>query len=303
MHFRDLNEAPSANDYMKAFLHDESSSQSQQIVAGDLTLTAGGVLQVGHQTFDLQKEARKDLAKVAHIPSTYFEEIDPELRAINFNHRLSQFVGRDETLGIVSNDNAVLRVRQLRFGQIPASQVVEALLDAAPRDTVSNEIRVVEYERDNRFDVAIVSRGLQIEPRRGDVVCGGVHLTIEENGAIQVGPESFRLVCMNGAMARVCAGGQHRLRRGQGRNSERKFIETLRDFGRTAWSDWEHVKRGLDEHARKPLDRSDIGHIIQGLRQSPFFISARAASRVEDQLRSKTDDLTFYDLPALSEKT
>lgn len=297
MNIRSVDEAPSANDYLKAIQHDEFSSQSRHFVAGDLTLTRGGLLQLGDQAFDVQKEARRDLAKVARIPSTYFEEIDPELRAVNLNHRMNQFVGRDETLEVViSNDNAVLRVRRPRFGQIPASRVIEALLEAAPRDAVSNDIRVVEYERDSRLDVAIISRDLQIEPRRGDVVCGGVHLTIEENGAVQVGPESFRLVCLNGAMARVCAGGQHRLRRGQGRNSERKFIETLREFGRTAWGDWEHVKRGLEALARKPLDQGDIGHVVDGLRQSPFFISARVASRVEEQLRSHADDLTFYDL-------
>ena len=297
MHIRNLDEAPSANDYLKALEHDESISQFQAVVAGELRLTPGGLLQAGDQAYEVLDEARTDLAKLAHIPVAYFEEIDPELRAINLNGRLRHFFGHDENLEVViSNDTAVHRVRRPRFGQIPASQAVEALLGAVPADIVSNRIRVVEYERDRRLDLAVVSRALQVEPRRGDVVCGGVHLTIEENGAVQVGPESFRLVCLNGAMARVCAGGQHRLRRGQGRHSECKFMETLREFGRTAWGDWQHVKNGMEELARKPLDRSDIGHIIRSLLQSPFFISARAARRVEDQLRSYADDLTFYDL-------
>jgi len=297
MHIRNLDEAPSVNDYLKALEHDESSREFQAVGAGELRLTPGGLLQAGNQAYEVLDEARMDLAKLARIPAAYFEEIDPELRAINLNGRLRHFFGGDETLEIViSNDNAVHRVRRPRFGQIPASHAVEALLEGDPTTTVSNDIRVVEYERDRRLDVAVVSRALQVEPRSGDIVCGGVHLTIEENGAVQVGPESFRLVCLNGAMARVCAGGQHRLRRGHGKDSERRFMATLREFGRTAWRDWEHVKKGLDELARKPLDRSDIGHVVHGLRQSPFFISARAASRVEDQLRRNADDLTFYDL-------
>ena len=52
----------------------------------------------------------------------------------------------------------------------------------------------------------------------------------------------------------------------------------------------------MQELAQRPLDRGDIGHIIHGLRQSPFFISGRAASRVETKLRQNPDDLTFYDL-------
>jgi hypothetical protein len=187
-------------------------------------------------------------------------------------------------------------VERPRFGQIPASQAIEAILDAVPEASISNDIRVVEYERDRRLDVAVVAPALEAQPRRGDIVCGGVHLAIEESGAVQVGPESFRLACLNGAMARVCAGGQHRLRRGMGSDSERKFIASLREFARTAWRDWEHVKRGLEELAGRSLDRGDIGHIIHGLRQSPFFISGRAAGRVEEQLRGHGGDLNFYDL-------
>jgi len=297
MHARNLDEAPNVNDYLKALEHEETGREFQVVRAGNLVLTPGGLLRAGDETHELMDEARKDLAKLARIPASYFEEIDAGLRAANFNGRLPQLFGRDETLEVVvSNDNAVQRVQRPRFGLLRPSQAVEALIEGVPAATISNDIRVVEYQREGRLDVALVARALETQPRAGDVVCGGVHLTIEENGAVQVGPESFRLVCRNGAMARVCAGGQHRLRRGQGKDSDRKFLATLREFSRTAWQDWEHVKRGLEELARKPLERGDIAHIIRGLRESPFFISGRAAGRVEEQLRQHGNDLTFYDL-------
>ena len=297
MHIRSIDDAPSANDYLKALEYEESSREFRPVAAGTLQLTEGGLLEVGGESLEITDEARIDLAKLARIPGPYFSEIDAPLRAVNFNARLWQFHGKDEALEVtVSNDNAVHRVQRPRFGQVPASLVVEALLEGVPDDTVSNGIRVIEYERDRRLDLAVISRALEAEPRSGDIVCGGVHLTIEENGAVQVGPESFRLVCRNGAMARVCAGGKHRMRRGQGKDSDRKFMATLREFGRTAWQDWDRVKKGLEALARQPLDRGDIGHIMHGLRQSPFFISARAAGRVEEQLRGSGNDLTFYDL-------
>lgn len=297
MHLRSLEQAPSVNDYLMALECEETAREFQVVVAGNLLLTPGGLLQAGDETHELMDEARKDLARLARIPVPYFNEIDAELRAANFNGRLPQFLGRDEALEVViSNDNAVHRVQRPRFGQVQASQAVDALLDGVPAVSISNDIRVVEYQRESRLDVALVAPALDVQPRAGDVVCGGVHLTIEENGAVQVGPESFRLVCLNGAMARVCAGGQHRLRRGHGKNSDQRFMATLREFGRTAWQDWEHVKTGLEALARQPLDRGDIGHIMHGLRQSPFFVSARAASRVEEQLRQNADDLTFYEL-------
>ncbi len=297
MHLRSLEQSPIADEYLKSVQHDESLRDFRPVPAGQVKLTRGGLLAAGDQTFELAGEALADLAKLARIPGPYFEEIDPELRAVNFNKRLPHFLGSEEALAVtISKDNAVHRVERPRFGQIPASLAIEAILDAAPAASISNDIRVIEYERDRRLDVAVVAPALQTQPRRDDVVCGGVHLTIEESGAVQVGPESFRLACLNGAMARVCAGGQHRLRRGMGSDSERKFIASLREFGRTAWRDWEHVKKGLEELARKPLDRGDIGHVIHGLRQSPFFISGRAAGRVEEQLRGHGGDLDFYDL-------
>lgn len=297
MHIRHLNDAPSASDYLKALEYEESSREFRPVAAGTLQLTAGGLLQVGGESLEIMEDAHADLATLAHIPGSYFAQIEPELRSVNFNARLPRFHGEEETIEVtVSNDNAVHRVQRPRFGQLRASLVIEALLESGPGYTVSNDIRVIEYERDRRLDVALISRALEAQPHKGDIVCGGVHLTIEENGAVQVGPESFRLVCRNGAMARVCAGGKHRVRRGQGKDSDRKLMATLREFGRTAWQDWEQVRTGLEGLARQPLDRGDIGHIMHGLRQSPFFISAGAARRVEEQLRGQGNDLTFYDL-------
>lgn len=297
MHIRSLDQAPTANDYLTAVQSEEKSRDFRPAAAGQLFLSTGGLLDVNGETFELADDAQADLAKLARIPAAYFSDISPDLRAVNFNARLPQFHGRDESLEVtISNDNAVHRIQPPRFGRIPVPLVIETLLDGLATDTVSNDIRVIEYERERRLEVAIISRALQAEPRSGDIVCGGVHLTIEENGGVQVGPESFRLVCRNGAMARVCAGGKHRLRRGKGRDSDRKFLTTLREFGRTAWQDWQLVKNGLEALALQKLDAGDIGQIMHGLRQSPFFISARAASRVEEQLRANGDDLTFYDL-------
>lgn len=245
MHLKSLNDAPNANDCLKAREYEESSREFGSVAAGSLQLSPGGLLLIGGEPLEIMDDANADLAKLARIPGAYFTEIGPELRAVNFNVRRPHFHGDDETLEVtVSNDNAVQRVQRPRFGQLRASLVIEALLESAPQDTVSNDIRVVEYERDRRLDLALVSRALEAEPHRGDIVCGGVHLTIEESGAVQVGPESFRLVCRNRAMARVCAGGKHRLRRGLGKDSDRKRMATLREFARTAWQDWEQVKKG-----------------------------------------------------------
>jgi hypothetical protein len=289
--------APTADDYLRTLETDERCRDCQVVKAGNIWLSPGGRLMVGDQAYEVQDAARKDLSNLARIPATYFEEIEPELRAFSFNCRFPRFLGTDEALNLtVSNDIGVQRVQQRRLRQIPASKVVDSMLDAVPEVRVSNDIRVIEYQRGRRFDIAVVAPTQQTEPKRGDVVCGGIHLTIEENGAVQVGPESFRLICLNGAMARICADGKHRLRRGQGENGDKTFLSTLRKFTQQAWRDWGHVKKGLEDLANKPLDRDDLAHIVASLRQSPFFISAQAARQVEKQLRRDVQALTFFDL-------
>jgi hypothetical protein len=115
VNLHNLDQAPSANDYLKTLQQDESSREFQPVGAGVLRLTTGGLLQVGDKAYELMDQARLDLAKLARIPGSYFEQIDPELRAANFNARLGLFVGRDEALEVTSsNDKSVHRVQRPR---------------------------------------------------------------------------------------------------------------------------------------------------------------------------------------------
>lgn len=293
MHLKSIESAQSGTDYLRACQNEESGRSSCSVVAGALRMTSAGGLQIDDRIYEVLNQAQKGLAKTANIPVGYFSEIDPDLRAHNFNARVSTV--RRVVRVTISNDNAVQGVHPEKFAKIPCSDMIQILLEAAPKDIDPNHIRAVEYDHD-RVDLALITPALQSEPRARDVIYGGVHLTVEPGGAVQVGPESFRLICMNGAMARVCAGGQHRLRRGLGRDSERRFLETFRVFAAAAWRDWERVKSGLEELAHKVLSTSDIDSVIRALRSSPFFISARAAVRVAEQLRQNGEDLTYYDL-------
>jgi hypothetical protein len=147
MHLQNLELAPSVNDYLKAPESEETAREFQVVVAGNLLLTPGGLLQVGDQTHELMDEARKDLPRLARIPVSYFNEIDAELRAVNFNSRLPHFLGRDEALEVViSNDNAVHRVQRPRFGQLQASRAVEALLGGVPGVSVSNDLTESDHD-------------------------------------------------------------------------------------------------------------------------------------------------------------
>ncbi len=296
MHVRDLDEAPLAGDFLAQLREEESERQSYVVSTGDVALGENGVLTVGGQRFRPGPRTLQDLAGLARIPADYFADLEPDLRAVNFNRRLPRTAGGREVT-IVSNGNTVERICLDRLLQPSRAQVVAAILEAAPANVVPNNIRCVGYGLDGHLDVSFISRALQTQPRVDDTVCGGVHLTIKGVGAVQVGPATFRLVCSNGALARVCAGGRHRVRRGAVTTSDRTFIGAVQAFARAAWDAWDRVVDGLRRLSAEPLAPDAVAELVGRLRQSPFFISARAARLVQESLtRQGTDGLTLYDL-------
>jgi hypothetical protein len=287
---------PSATELLERLQSEESKLQTETIATEDVELLEDGRLQIGTVASPLADNARNDLARLARIPTAYFTEIDNSLRAVNFNRRLSTEV-TDRRLAIISNDNGL--VEAVRGGQllsVPRSRIVQAVLDASPADTVSNSIVAVVYALNGHMDVSLVAPALQTQPRVNDIVLGGVHLGQEDEGAIQIGPATFRLICSNGAMARVCANGKHRIRRGSGPESGQTLLENVASFAQEAWSSWPALAEGIGRLASERL--GNMQPIIQRLRDRPFFISAAAARRVQEALsrEGEAGSLTLFDL-------
>ncbi|HQX53252.1 MAG TPA: hypothetical protein PLR25_25255 [Planctomycetaceae bacterium] len=297
MRIQSLEDAPSGAEYLDKLQREESSLVNRTVEGRKLHLDQDGSLRLDDERFLVEETALTDLARLARIPDEYFRDINSTLKAVNFNSRFPERVQNEAPVElIISNDNSIVRVQQSAFRPGRAAIILEMLLESVPPDTNSNDIRVIEYERDRRLDVAVISRCLETEPLAGDIVFGGVHLTIEDNGGILVGPENFRLACSNGSMARVCTGGQHRIRRGNGKHSELRLMEKLRQFIGIAWQEFEHVRKGLQELTQTRLDSKDVSQIVSTLRTSPFFVSAHTARLVEQQLRLHGEDLTLFDL-------
>ena len=300
MNVKSLEHAPTGHDYLTALQAEERSREFVRVTAGEITMADNGRLRIADREFEVDGPALKDLARHSRIPLPYLKSINCSLRAVNFNARLSQFFDPAHGFEVVSNDNRLARLEAPRFGRVTQSEAVEQLLDSAPPVVNSNSIRAIEYQREGRFEVALVTSDLSLEPLPNDVVLLGVHLTIDESGAVQVGAETFRLICLNGAMARACVGERHMLRRGKGVGSREKFVRSLRELAKAAWNAHEQVRVGLASLAGRPLGRHDLEHVVRALRTAPFFISRSVAERIRADLQRQSSarggDLTFLDL-------
>ena len=293
-----LNDAPLVAQFVEQLIDAERAERAERYSAAEVRLCDDGRLAVGKDQYMLSETAAAELAKMTGIPTTFFRELDADLRAVVFNRRFAKRMASDATLDIVWKNSSIAHVRRAtRFHVVPRSEIVTTILEQAPADAVSNGIRIIIYALNGHVDLAFVTQALTAEPKPGDIVCGGVHLTIEDNGAIQVGPAMFRLQCSNGAMSRICWKGRHRIRRGDGKDSRRRNLATISQFSAESWRSWHGLVESLTTLANKPLD--NIGAIIARLRGRPFLISEAAAKLVHkelEQLIALGRAPTHYDL-------
>ena len=293
-----FDNAPTADQIIDQLRAVERAQQIDTHRADDIRLRKDGLLDAGGEHFAVVIGGRRDLARLASIPAPFFRDLDPDLQAILFNRRFADTVPAASMIDIARNDSGVIHIRRAnRLHTIARSELVSAILDQAPSDTVSDGIRVITYALNGHVDAALVTRALSTEPVRGDVVYGGVHLTIEEKGATQIGPALYRLECSNGAMSRICWKGHHRIRRGDGKGSRSRFLAIIRKFAGESWSCWHDVASSLRPLATRQL--GDLDSLIARLRGRPFLISNAAARLVYNELqkhRERGETPSHYDL-------
>jgi hypothetical protein len=293
-----LQTAPLVGRFIDQLIDAERAERIATHSATDVRLCDDGQLQVGGERYPLGEKARYDLARIAAIPAQFFWEVDGDLRATLFKRRIATHGPANGTVDIIWKNSAVVHVRpSTRLNTIPRSEILTTIAEQAPPAVISNDIRAITYALNGRVDLALVTEALTTVPRPGDIVYGGVHLTIEENGATQIGPALFRLICSNGAMSRICWKGHHRIRRGDGKDSRGRLLGTISKFAGESWNSWHEVAGSLAPLATRRLD--DLDSLIARLSGRPFFISEAAARLVReilDQQIANGETLTHYDL-------
>lgn len=294
-----LNESPTMPEFRKR-LKDEDTANRVSIVANQLSMNEEGIIilkGVDLPQLSPSEEALLDLAYLAKIPANYFINCDPYLRSVNFNRRIGLEIAWATPLEVLVTGSNALRIRADNLFRTSRSRLLDAVLIGTPEDVVTDELRVMTYGLNGVLDIAIVSPTRKSEPKKDDIVCYGVSLTEEKDGAVQIGIAIYRLACGNGALSRVCS-DQHKIRRPKNDLSREKFFfKRIEDQTRESWKQWNEVSTGLKNLCSKPLDNSMPDRLVSRLRQSPFFISVRLANTIRERLNieSASSEPTMYD--------
>lgn len=300
-----LEKAPTLEGFIEEVAAQEDRAARHEVVAYDLKLELNGLLAIRGKALDglfqVSPNALKDLARLAEIPAPYFGSCDDELRAFSFNHRLHQKRVDDLSLRVVMDGQVVVRVQDRRLLPVPRLPILRSILNAIPDDVKKENLRVLNYIWNGRFDISVISPTLTCQPRPGDTVAFGISLSEDTEGAVQVQGAALRLACINGAITRTCDGRFHRLRRPSNRaDRQDAFLRQIENFAREAWALWPSSAEGLSKLDRVGLGLDQHDALILRLRQAPFFLSLRVVNQILERLPIETagrdSSPTMYDL-------
>jgi hypothetical protein len=287
-----LHEAPTLADFCRKVDAEEGSLTDRTVPVSSLELGTDGILTVKNRDIEeklvISEEAVRDVAHLAQIPMPYFGDCDLALRSISFNTRIRHKIPPERPVHLIIRNGILDRIQSDNLLRTPRAPILDTVGNAIPQGIRKEELRVVKHGWNGTFDVSIIAPGLTCTPRVGDVIAFGVNVNQNQDGAVQIHGAVFRYICRNGAIARVCDGRQHRIRRPIAKGDrEEQFLDRVRSFAALAWGGWQEHAEALQQLPRVPLSEGEVEALAPRLRQAPFFLSAGVVRMLLNRLTSE----------------
>ncbi len=290
-----LDTAPTLEEEIERLREDDSAYKRYPVQPCELELqTADEAPMVSFRgaslsgDFRLSERAVADMARLGRTPVPFFKDCSPALKATIFKARKND---GQMPLQVVIREGILDRVLNGNLLPLPTAQLLETVRNTIPEGARAEDLRVIGFSGDERFDISVIAGSLTTEPRPGDVVAFGVSLREGRDGALQIGSATYRLICANGAISRTCDGSEHRLRRPLNRaDRQGEFLRKAQSFLTDSWGQRQAIARKLSDIQQIVLDRDGQEGLRMRLRQAPFFLTARLARQVLDRLMVEAGD-------------
>lgn len=301
---RKFEEAETASDFVARVQKEEKESNHVRISAKDLAwgpdrrVSIVGGAHAGD--YELAGEAEQDVAKHTDVPSKFLGNCEEDLWEHIVRTRWDRKVPPGLPLDLLVVGQKVERIQPHRsLRMVARSPLLEAILNKAPAGISMATVRVLPDHWNGSIDVSLISSGLTDAPVAGDTIYGGVNVRETTTGSVQVSATTFRLVCSNGAVVRLCSENQHHLRRLPDRpENDQRFLKTVGEFAHRAWAEWEGTRRALKDLTTRSVPVQDLDNFGQQLRRAPYLLDARVIDQILDRIRNDHRDrteVTLYD--------
>ena len=207
-------------------------------------------------------------------PSNLLPQLGPGLGKLTF--RVTQAKGRRAPkvservrLALCQETGRVLALTDDRLAALPNSDVVKAMMEAWPSAISSETIEVARFElTPTEFSLDCHTDRLRAEPRKGDVLHGGISIRHSQAGTCSTTILSYisRLACSNGMTQRICLQNRAaRIRRCSSENSPDYMIASIKRQVKGAWA---QLQERLEAEMAELLDhRIDIRGLPEDLRR------------------------------------
>jgi hypothetical protein len=258
------------------------SVEPVRVPSAEIHLDPEGLLVLGGRHLEMTKEARDKIVDLGGIPPSFYDKCPADLGAHVFNRLFSQKVSSGVVAQsfdiMILNNNTIAAICEPRLSALPAIDVLDIVLSAAPGNLTKNEnaLQVHHFRLNGSMSVSLLSPDAKAEPRPRDIVQAGVDIYHSTWGdfATQVNTYLLRLVCSNGALIRVCE-HEHgvRIRRDEfvDRN---EMLGRVRRVAELAWSDLDKKLDVLKRLATEPAE--DINAVIEKIARDSNLSLGRA---------------------------
>jgi len=268
--------------------------------AEQVGLSAEGRLCFGSRALQLDPAAWATLACYAGLPAGALLSLENEERAFVLNRRVSlgHAPSMPERMRLMIDEKreSIVGIADARLVQASMGDLLRTATETLPRGLCPAEVRVGSFqELESTVCLKLYAPSVQVEPRPGDTVHGGVALiySVTGNNATQVFGYTRREACRNEAICHVCTEGHKRRTRRQPGNEHQleNLLMQVRRLLSLAWEQTGQKLEALKDLLREKGDpRALLDEFVQANRRA-LSINKRVIAALHRAL-AEEDELT-----------
>ena len=189
-----------------------ANTKTETVSTQQIALTTEGLLRVGKKEMPMTTDALCQFARFGKIPTQFFLEIPSDLRAAIFNRLLPKRLASSSLAHnirlTVDNQDQIHGFDDPTLHKLEPVILMKILKNSLPNNLSADQVEVGNYYlRNNIMSISCYTPIFFTEPRKGDIINGGVDIyhSITGEMATQVRCYIRRQICQNGATAHICS--------------------------------------------------------------------------------------------------
>ncbi|MFC1635088.1 hypothetical protein ACFL5Z_09620 [Planctomycetota bacterium] len=267
----------------------------------ELQYAGGNCVKIGMDTYELASDAWRTLCRYSNVPHDLLPQLGRGLgqlvlRCLNANGRRAKGVPEEFRLSC-DDKGQILTIAPSHLVRLTNPEITQIIEEIMPADIISETLYAKSHLTQTAFELNIYTEQLSVEPRKGDILYGGVSIRHSQAGIFPTVVLGYihRLICTNGMTQRIClAGKPARTKRSKAQNSKEPVVNAIREQIQHAFVQLEDRLRGIKELTKHRLDISDLP---ESLRRR-WSINKRVAAEIAVALNNDELGRTYteYDL-------